>query len=70
MVAKNYCVLVYLLLFPQLHSQSHCSHLLLQRKSMSLRPKTYNLNDEISLFLSIIIITSPRARLSIMIYPA
>lgn len=51
MVAKNYCAFVYLLLFPQLHSQSHCSHLLLQRKSMSLRPKSYNLKHGISLFL-------------------
>lgn len=65
-----YCVFIYLLLFPQLHSQSHCSHLLLQTKSKSLRPKSYILKREISVFLQIIIITSPRARLSIMIYPA
>lgn len=70
MVAKNDCVFVYLLLFPQLHSQSHCSHLLLQTKSKSLRPKSYILKREMSAFLQINIITSPRARLSVMIYPA
>lgn len=35
------CVVIYLLFFLQLHSRSHCSHLSLQTKGMSLKPKRH-----------------------------